>query len=799
MTAPRTTPFDAFLSYASADKAVADAACGVMEARGVRCWIAPRDITPGEDWSAGIMRGLGRCRVMVLVFSGKADKSPQVRREVERAVSKGLTVIPFRIENVTPTDGMEYFLSVPHWLDAYVPPLDDHLDRLADTVAALLASLPPPALPPGKGVRGLVRTAGRAMLARDTRARVLVFLFLAVLLSVGFYYAAGLMLKDPKANEDTIAAKAEAEQLAERVAALDRGQGFGEKIDAVGVTVRAAAAAFEQKKFADALDGHRAAGTQARDLLSHGDQRKAAEAARATADKARVDGAEAKATDQPGWAGAVELAELAAADFRAGDYVQASARWGKAAAGFRRAAGEKNLTAAKTKLAAELARVNVPHLEKLTPALWLPVHAKKAEAVAAENADPARAATKYDEAHALARAATLPMRRYAAFWLGVHCRFRHRYHQVSAYFETRLSDETRDFFEEELGRFDATAARALALPVSAYAPLDIPRGERTDGRLASLDRYIKEQLLDAVTERHEPDVGCSYRAGLGAASAKLAVVFLGRHPGLPTILGSPAAATAAAEMRGANWPELTVAPFNALRESLFALAPDAEESDEARKKRLEKGRARLLDLVEAAFDPLLASDAGIPKLVPTPRAASRVVSPLEVWVYRLRGGCRFDGDDSTRPVAVVDLNGRGLKDSSYAEVGAVADVRALRIDRTDTTAAGLKHLAEWTALEELHARSTRLTDDDGPALVPFKKLRVLLVGGTKVGDKFAAALADLKELRELDLSQTAVTDDALTHLAKLPNLVGVNLRGTKVTADAVAKFKKGSPKLEVVW
>ncbi|MBV8226902.1 MAG: toll/interleukin-1 receptor domain-containing protein [Verrucomicrobia bacterium] len=41
---------DVFISHSSADKRAADAACALLETRGIKCWIAPRDIRPGSDW-----------------------------------------------------------------------------------------------------------------------------------------------------------------------------------------------------------------------------------------------------------------------------------------------------------------------------------------------------------------------------------------------------------------------------------------------------------------------------------------------------------------------------------------------------------------------------------------------------------------------------------------------------------------------------------------------------------------------------------------------------------------------------
>jgi hypothetical protein len=132
-------PDRVFLSYSSKDKLWADAACAVLESKGVRCWIAPRDIAPGTEWGASIIAGIDSCRVMVLILSEHANQSPQVRREVERAVSKGLVIMPCRVEDVRPVGALEYALSNTHWLDVFSPPMEEQVERLAEAVQAVLA------------------------------------------------------------------------------------------------------------------------------------------------------------------------------------------------------------------------------------------------------------------------------------------------------------------------------------------------------------------------------------------------------------------------------------------------------------------------------------------------------------------------------------------------------------------------------------------------------------------------------------------------------------------------------------
>ena len=132
------THYDVFISYSSHDKIIADAICSRLENNNIRCWIAPRDILPGLEFGEAIIDGIVECKILLLVFSSKSNESPQVKREVERAVSKGKIIIPFRIEEILPTKAMEYALSNTHWLDAMTPPLETHIATLTATVLRLL-------------------------------------------------------------------------------------------------------------------------------------------------------------------------------------------------------------------------------------------------------------------------------------------------------------------------------------------------------------------------------------------------------------------------------------------------------------------------------------------------------------------------------------------------------------------------------------------------------------------------------------------------------------------------------------
>ena len=126
-----------FISYSHADKAEADAVCYQLESSNINCWIAPRDISPSKDWAEEIIDGINSADVMVLIFSSSSNESPQVRREIERAVHKGVDILPFRIEDVAPSKSLEYFISTQHWLDACSGSFDEHLDELYQCINSL--------------------------------------------------------------------------------------------------------------------------------------------------------------------------------------------------------------------------------------------------------------------------------------------------------------------------------------------------------------------------------------------------------------------------------------------------------------------------------------------------------------------------------------------------------------------------------------------------------------------------------------------------------------------------------------
>ena len=134
-----TVGCDVFISYASQDAASADAVCVGLERRGLRCWIAPRDVMPGTLYADAIVRALNTAKIFVLLLSQHAVGSAHVGKEVERASSKQRPILALRMDAASLTPALEYFLSGSQWVDVSPGGLEAALTKVAEAIRALLA------------------------------------------------------------------------------------------------------------------------------------------------------------------------------------------------------------------------------------------------------------------------------------------------------------------------------------------------------------------------------------------------------------------------------------------------------------------------------------------------------------------------------------------------------------------------------------------------------------------------------------------------------------------------------------
>ena len=120
-----------FLSYSSKDKREAEQVCQRLEASGIPCWIAPRDVTPGANYGEQIVAAIQNASAVVITLSENSNRSEHVVREVELGASYGKPLFPVRLQDMHPSAAMEYFLAGRQWVDAIGTGFDSAISELA--------------------------------------------------------------------------------------------------------------------------------------------------------------------------------------------------------------------------------------------------------------------------------------------------------------------------------------------------------------------------------------------------------------------------------------------------------------------------------------------------------------------------------------------------------------------------------------------------------------------------------------------------------------------------------------------
>jgi N-acetylneuraminic acid mutarotase len=107
-----------FLSHATEDRDTAVQICAALEAEGIGCWLPSRDAIARKDKAAANLQAIRNSDLVLLVFSGSANASPTVLRDIERAIGYERPVLSLHLDDAVPNASLEYYLNLWQWLDA---------------------------------------------------------------------------------------------------------------------------------------------------------------------------------------------------------------------------------------------------------------------------------------------------------------------------------------------------------------------------------------------------------------------------------------------------------------------------------------------------------------------------------------------------------------------------------------------------------------------------------------------------------------------------------------------------------
>lgn len=214
---------EVFISYSrghEGDELAAERVRAFLEEEGFSCWIASRDIAPGQDFGAAIAGAIRGCRVVVLVFSSRANTSTQMGRELKLADDASRIVVPLRIEDVPAAGNFAYFLGAAQWIDAVGGPSEEDLQRLNNTLRIHLGlernvgaeskpstspiTLHPPAIAEGSETKTVEPRKHGNLWSRLRRPGLFVASGLAVLLAIAAIWRIGKIVFPIKPNAGTI-------------------------------------------------------------------------------------------------------------------------------------------------------------------------------------------------------------------------------------------------------------------------------------------------------------------------------------------------------------------------------------------------------------------------------------------------------------------------------------------------------------------------------------------------------------------------------------------------------------------
>ena len=129
-----------FISYSTRDRDIAENICNFLESNNVKCWMAPRDVKPGTNYSEEILKNIEEANLLMFISSNDAYQSIYIKNELKTASNNNIPIIAFKIDGFLPNDEWMYILSNARWIDGY-PDYTHHYKELMEALREEFNSL----------------------------------------------------------------------------------------------------------------------------------------------------------------------------------------------------------------------------------------------------------------------------------------------------------------------------------------------------------------------------------------------------------------------------------------------------------------------------------------------------------------------------------------------------------------------------------------------------------------------------------------------------------------------------------
>jgi hypothetical protein len=129
---------DVFISHARKDEQIAHAICEKLESTQVKCWIAQRDMPPGEDWTEATRNAIGSSHLLVLLLSENASAAVHMEREMAHAFYTRRLIIPLRLTDTLPRRELLFYLGNVRSFDAFGPTAEQQLEAFSTAIHGMV-------------------------------------------------------------------------------------------------------------------------------------------------------------------------------------------------------------------------------------------------------------------------------------------------------------------------------------------------------------------------------------------------------------------------------------------------------------------------------------------------------------------------------------------------------------------------------------------------------------------------------------------------------------------------------------
>ena len=162
------------------------------------------------------MQALRSAQVMLLVFTANANNSDEIKKELVLAGRHRVTVVPIRVEDVTPSDAFAYELATRQWIDLYSD-WEKEIERLAVRIGQILQTGKPP---DGDGAEGATVAGARRRIGAARRSGPGIVVAISALVAVLLVIGAAVLYLRPPARAPSAASPAPQQTAAAAPAAV---------------------------------------------------------------------------------------------------------------------------------------------------------------------------------------------------------------------------------------------------------------------------------------------------------------------------------------------------------------------------------------------------------------------------------------------------------------------------------------------------------------------------------------------------------------------------------------------------